>query len=354
MKNIIYIIVLIFAFLPSAAQYHSIPDILEALPESKHGEIYSVGISDSRSEDLELAYEIALLRALSMAVMLQEMTISFVSDYFETRTEEHRWTIITEMTQELGYFKSEAYVDSTMFTVLESDTNTNGEIFILLKYLPKQTEKVNFFVNGEYFRQNCESSQTRSLETMRYLKKDVIWEPNDYDTILVNFTITNQNGNIASKTIYNSIELVPPGFFYRYKDLPKEGFDLLKFNYGTSLTKGAWIAFSEAFIQSAVRISRNYSSRVGTVHDDYDLSGQDALLETIQRSLFRQSYINKLNYSLHGISVHNNLLYPNIRLERGRPPYYCKPLEKPAVPKAEQTVKKQKSSRFLNLFKRKR
>lgn len=341
-----------FVFFPATAQYHSIPDILENLPESKHGEIYSIGISDSRSRDFDLAYEIAVLRALSFAVMLQELTISFVADYFETKTEEHRWTIITEMTQELGYFRSEAYVDSTMFTVLESDTNTNGEIFVLLKYLPKAHGEVNFFVSGEYFRQNCESSQTRSLETMRYLEKEVLWKPNEKDSIRTHFTMTNLNGNITSKTLYDSIELVPPGFFYRYRDLPAEGFNLLKFTYGTSLMKGSWIAYSEAFIQSAVRISRNYNSKVGTVQDDYDLSGQDALLETVQRSLFRQSYINKLNYSLNGISVNNNLLYPNVSLERGRLPYYYKPPEEPVLPEAEQTSKKQKSCWFLNLFKR--
>ena len=351
MRNFIIIISLLAFTNTSFAQNYKLPAWFESLPVSLHGEIYSVGVSDPRSDDMDFALEVAIQRALCFAVLKHETTIHFVADHFETRSEEYRWYILKEKIQEMSRFNASAFIDENSYEVVATEKNENNELFVLLMYKPNKMLKKNYYVKGEYFRQDFEMSNTRSLETIRSLKIETEWQRDKKDTLRTKFLMTNLNGSITSDIFYDTLELKPPGYFYRYFNTCTGSFNLTDFNYGTPLGKGVWVAFQESFIQSCIRISRNYSSKMGTVNDDFDVNRNDEITETTRQRLYRTSCINTLYFCIHRVCVNENHLYPLVSMNDKRS-VYKKPPEINTETQNKDDSPKKRFQWFKNIFRK--
>jgi len=345
MKQFLILFVLCFSFSMLKAQeyvqYYQLPAWAEDLPYSiGNSEIYAIGVSDPRMEDKNLAKEVAIHRAITMAVLLNESTVYYASDYFEKKSEEYRWFVMTEDVQELGKIQASAWVDKSTYEIISSEENTNGETVVLLKYIPTVKQDANFFVTAEYYRQDFEVSNTRAMESVRSIKLSVSWfEGNTKDTIKSFFHMTNWNNSISTEISYKNKDITPPGYSYEYASSIPDTFEIKLYNTSVSLKKGLWIAYIDSYIQSVLRISKNYSSKMGTVYDDYKVNRNDGITEYSIESLSRSSCKNVLNFEYGGMGINKNQLYPRVFMKNERPSYITyKKLE--AIEKEAEKAKK--------------
>lgn len=320
MKQILVFFVFCFSISVLNAQYYELPKWSDDLPYAlKKGEIYAIGISDPRMEDDNFAEEVAIRRALTLAVIQNEVKIYYASDYFEKKSEEYRWFVMKEDVQELGKIKASAHVDSTNYEIVKTEINKNGETIVLLKFMPGVSQDTNFFVTAEYYRQDFEVSNTRAHESIRSIKLTTDWiVSKNTDTLTTFFHMTNFNGSISTEIKHDTTSIVPPGYYYRYAGTLKEGFDIVDYNTSVSMLKGLWIAYIDSFMQSIMKLSKNYSSKMETVGDDYKVNRNDGISETSTESLARSVCINTLTFTYGGMDVHKNFLYPRIFLESKR------------------------------------
>jgi len=353
MKQFLIFFVLCFSFFSLVAQeyvqYYQLPEWAEDLPYSGgSAEIYAIGVSDPRMEDKSLAVEVATQRAIAMAVMLNESTIYYASDYFEKKSEEYRWFVMTEDVQELGKIQASTWVDKNSYQVISTAENTNGETMVLIKFIPSVTTDTNYFVTAEYYRQDFEVSNTRAMESVRSIKFSVSWlEPKTTDTLKSYFHMTNWNGSISTEIKYNNKTVSPPGYSYEYASSIPDTFDIKLYNTSVSLKKGLWIAYIDSYLQSIMKISKNYSVKFGTVNDDYKVNRNDGITEYSIESLSRSSCKNVLSFEYGGMGIHKNQLYPRVSITGERPLYVTyKELEI----RKEETEKKSKKCWFKRLF----
>jgi hypothetical protein len=283
-------------------------------------------------EDEKLAIEIATHRAIALAVLLNEAKIYYTSDYFEKKSEEYRWLVMQENVQEMGKLTGKAFVDTSCYKVLKSEINENGEALVLINYTPSMSQDTNFFVYGEFYRQDFEVSNTRAQESIRSIKLDTKWKQKTLqDTLTSSFQMTNFNGSVSSLMTYNKMEIQVPGYFYQYESTLKEGFVLKDFNTSVNLIKGLWISQIDSFFQSLLKLSKNYSVKIGTVHDDYKVNRDDGISETSTENLARTVCANLLSFEFGGFSISDNCLFPRIFLHNERTPFQvnCNSINQP-------------------------
>jgi len=303
--------------------YYQLPVWAEDLPYSVgNSEIYAIGMSDPRMEDKVLAKEIALHRAIIMAVLLNSSTVYYAADYFEKKSEEYRWFVMTEDVQELGKMQAAGWVDKNSYEILNTDENTNGETVVLIKYIPSIKNDTNFFVSAEYYRQDFEISNTRAMESVRSIKLSVSWlETNKSDTLKSFFHMTNWNNSISTEILYKNNTITPPGYTYEYASSIPDTFDLKLYSNSVSLKKGLWIAYIDSYMQSVIKISKNYNAKFSTVNDDYKVNRDDGITEYSIESLSRISCKNELSFEFGGLGIYKNALYPRVYLINDRIPY---------------------------------
>lgn len=314
MKQILTFFILCISFSALNAQYYVLPDWVEDLPyPAGNNEIYAIGISDPRMTDKTLAKDVAINRAISMAVMFEESQIYYASDYFEKNSEEYRWFVSKQDVEELGKITASAWIDDKSYQVLSTDENTNGETVVLIKYTPSSGQESNFTVTAEYYRKDFEVSNTRALESVRSIKLLSCWKKSaTADTLKSDFSLTNWNNSITTEISYNGKEITPPGFSYEYAPSIPDSFDLKQYNTSVSLKKGLWNAYIDSYFQSIMKISKNYSSKMETVSDDYKVNRDDGISEYSTESLARSVCKNVLSFEFAGMGINKNHLYPRV------------------------------------------
>jgi hypothetical protein len=294
------------------AQYYEIPSWFINIKPTGGKELFVIGISDPRMEN-SVAYELAVNRALQMAVLLNNVCVSNTSDYFESGSEEHRAYIVTETYQELARFDASSAIKS--FRVVEEEVNENGETLVLVAVNfiddPSEAEQMN--VCAEYFRQDFEISNTRAHESIRSISMSSVIKESINPTTLA-YKATNVNGTIVCETIINDSVLPQPGYFYHYYNTLPEDFNITAFQANADLEKGLWYAYLESVMMGMIKISKNRDSKLGTVDDDYLIEYNDEGSDTKQEALSRQVSKNSLFFILQHLGVINNQLYASIRL----------------------------------------
>lgn len=311
-----FVSVLIFITLANgiSAQYYEVPAWFSDFPLSDEASVYAIGISDPRMSDTVLAANIAVHRAVCVAALLHSSKVMYASDYFETKSEEHRTFILTETYQELA--KIEARMSSkevNNYKVLKQERNQNDETIVLIVWYP-DSDKEESMVYAEYFRQDFELSNTRSLESIRSLmlgyRRSV-----ESDRIFSKFKAIHINNDISFEIEFDSIEIRPPGYFYDYRGVSYESLNLNAFNSSTKLEKGLWNAFVEALLNSMIRKTKNFKSQMELVNDIYS-TAQDNTPDNATGSLARQVSRNNMQFRIGSICIddrnmmHLSLLYP--------------------------------------------
>ncbi len=331
MKQILTFFIICLSISAVNAQYYVLPNWAEDLPYPVgNNEIYAIGVSDPRMADKDLAKDVALNRALCMAVMFDKSQVYYASDYFEKKSEEYRWFVSKEDVEELGKINATAWIDDKSFQIINTDINTNGETVILIKYTPSTKQDTNFLVTAEYYRKDFEVSNTRAMESVRSIKLSSTWKkPATIDTLKTYFHLTNWNNSITTEISYAGKEITPPGFSYEYASSIPDSFDLRRYNTSVSLKKGLWNAYIDSYFQSIMKISKNYNSKMETVYDDYKVNRDDGISEYSTESLARSVCKNVLSFELGGIGINKNLLYPRVFLKNERE--YYKPDIGPAA-----------------------
>jgi hypothetical protein len=324
MRQLLIIFIFCFTSTGIFAQYYVLPTWAEDLPYSISGkEIYAIGISDPRMTDKVLAKDVALNRAITMAVMLDESHIYYASDYFEKKSEEYRWFTMKEDVEELGKVHAAAWVDDKSYEILETDENQNGETMVLIKYTPSTKQDSNFIVLAEYYRQDFEVSNTRAMETIRSIKLSSYWKkPESSDTLKSLFHLTNWNNSISTEISYNGTAITPPGYSYEYTPTIADTFNLKTYNSSTNLKKGLWVAYIDTYMQSIMKISKNYNSKMQTVFDDYKVNRDDGINEYSTESLARSTCKNVLNFEYGGMGINKNSLFTRIYIKNDREYYF--------------------------------
>lgn len=323
MKQLLMFFICILFFNLANAQYYKTPEWVKDLPYSvENNEIYAIGISDPRMIDNELAKKIAINRAITMSVLFSACEVNYVSDYFEKQSEEYKWYTVKENVQEFGKLSASAYVDKNSYSVIYSEVNENYETIVLIKLNIVKSDKPNFFVNAEYYCQNFEVNNLRDYESIKNIKLYSDWLlPNNKDSLKTSFFLTNIDSDINCYITYDNIEIKSPGYSYQYYSNLSENFDLKDFNASSNLVKGLWIAYIDSFIQNALKISKNTSSKFKTVSDDYKVNRNDGISEAHLEKLSRISVKNNLSFEYGGFGIYNNFLYPRLYLKSERKIY---------------------------------
>lgn len=291
------------------AQYYETPNWFFNIPENEE-QIFVIGISDPRMED-SVGFNLATLRALQLAVIINETEISYTGDYYGEGEEVNRDYILREIRQDLARFESEGFIKN--YNEIYSWINKNGETIVLLAVEVDNSGKHDEYyrVFGEYFRQDFERSNTRALESVRSisLNSELMLGVNRTKT---NYRATNVNGTIVPETRINDSLIQPVGYFYQYYNTLSQGFDISKYEASSDLQKGLWYAYLESIMLGMIKISKNYSAKMGTVKDNYmvDDTGED----TDKAKFHRQVSKNSLNFCLHNLGVFDNQLYTSLEL----------------------------------------
>jgi len=327
MQRYISVLLLIFITNLSFAQNHQTPDWLQDLPYNTSEYIYAIGFSDPKMSDSILAKNLALNRALAIAVMVNQSQVSYASDFYEAKSEEHRWYITKESFEEFGKIKASAYVNNN-YEIVKSETNSNGELIILLKFFPSQEKGVehNFNIEIEYYSQVFELSNTRALEHFRNIMLNTCWTNlKTKDSLKTYYELSNYNNYINIKESYGTLEIEAPRFHYNYKPSLANKIDFKDFSSYSPLQKGLWQSYLDSYTQSIFNINKNHSSKIGTIQDEFKRSkntydsqqGQGQKTESLTRNTLR----NTLNFELGGIEIYNNYLYNRVYLQNKRPSY---------------------------------
>ncbi|HQL69526.1 MAG TPA: hypothetical protein PLA77_01750 [Bacteroidales bacterium] len=302
MKHIFTILIFITAALAGSAQYYAVPDWFTSFPLSSEQCVYSVGISEPRMEDTVLARTIAINRALSVAALLHDSKISYASDYFETKSEEHRSFIMKETYQELAKIESQMHGTQQRYDVIHCETNDNGETLVLIAWYPEESG-VSARICGEYFRQDYEISNTRSLETIRSLM--LSYEGTDKKNALKSqFKAVNVNNSMSFEIHFDTIEVKPKGYYYTYTGLDKESLNQKAFISDVKLEKGLWNAFIEALYTGMIRKTKNYKSQLELMNDTYS-TAVDNTPDVSKGSLSRQVSRNNMQFRIGSLAVDN-------------------------------------------------
>lgn len=340
--------------LQSWSQNHVLQDWLRDTPYNDNSNcIYSIGVSDPRMTDTDLAKEIAINRAITFAILINESKIFYVSDYYEERSEEYRWFILQEKIEELGKMQSFGYVDDDNFEVIKTEINSNGETCVLLKYFPKLNNKTpNFFINVDYYNQIFEISNTRALEKIRSVRIETSWKPkNKPDSVKSSYHFTNWNNSISNEVIFDGKTIVTPSYYFLYKSSLEDSLCFQSFQSYSALNKGLWLAYVDSYMQSVMLITKNFASKFGTVSDAFNEDRNDIEISGKTESLSRNSSLNILNFELGGMEVFNNNLYLRLYLKNNRTPYLTSAIAK----SNEETMSKSEKKCFLiRLFKKNR
>ena len=324
MKSLLSFLIAVLFAISSFAQYYETPDWFFNIPQGKENKLYSIGISDARMND-SLAHDLAVCRALQMGVIFREVEISYASDYFETDTEKHRTYIVRETYQEMGGFQAHAIIES--FKEVEFEINNNGEAIVLLeiKFAETTSKQNEYQVNVEYFRQDFESSNTRSLESIRFINiSSKGYLPNFPNIKNVNYRATNVNGTIVSETSGNDSMINQAGYFYHYSNTLSNDFNFTVFQTNADLKKGLWYAYTESVLTSMIKLSKNTGSKMLTVDDDFLEVESNNELENKNESLSRQVSKNTMFFVLQHLGIHNNQMYVSLRLPSSPLFYYAK------------------------------
>lgn len=300
------------------SQYHISPSWVKDFNYNAKAEncIYSIGISDPRMSDSILAKDIAITRALIFAVLSNSSEISYTSDYFEKKTEEYRWHILKENIQEFANIKAQTYVDTSNYKILQSFFNTNGEMLVLIKFIPNNIKEANFFVNLEYYKQNYELSNTRSFENISNIKissNQIITANNKKDSITSFFHFLNWNNSISIQSINNSIEIKIPNYFYTYKNNDSI-LNISDYISSSILHKGIYAAYIDSFVQGLIILSKNYKSKFTTISDNYN-TNKDNTTDNSKETLSRHVSKNSLSFSYSGFSIFNNYLHSRLKIK---------------------------------------
>lgn len=322
MKNIVLLILSSLFYFSLFSQYYKIPDWAENLPQSSNYFIYSIGISDPRIKDTELAESIAIQRALCFAVIASKSDVLLISDYFEKKSEEYRWIIMKDNVEELSKIIASGYVDKNNYTVIDKFTNENNEVFVLLKYVHDNSKTPNFFVEAEYYRKEFEVSNTRALESVKNIILKSKWKSSEMkDTLRSSYELVIWNNDITVKNNFNNKTVTSPGFSYEYFSTIPENFEPSLYTGNGSVKKGIWIGYLETMMQSFVIASKNYQSKFASVSDDYKVSRNDGIYETSTESLSRSVSRNNLSFEYAGFGINENRIYTRTYLYGQRPAY---------------------------------
>ncbi|HOE38297.1 MAG TPA: hypothetical protein PLG05_03255 [Bacteroidales bacterium] len=324
MQRYVSVLILSFIINLSFAQNHKTPDWLQDLPYNTNEYIYAIGFSDPKMNDSILAKNLALNRALSIAVMANQSQVSYASDFYEAKSEEHRWYVTKESFEEFGRIKASAYVNNN-YEIVRTEKNSNEELIILLKFFPSQDKNLehNFYTELEYYSQVFELSNTRALEHFRNIILNTCWTNlTTKDSLKTYYEISNYNNYINIKESYGSLEIEAPRFHYNYKASLANKIDFKDFGSYSPLQKGLWQAYLDSYIQSIFHITKNHSSKIGTIQDEFKrhkntpgTKGQKT------ESLTRNTLKNILNFELGGIEIYNNYLYNRVYLQNKRIAY---------------------------------
>lgn len=324
MKHCISIFLISFIINISFAQEYKTPSWLQDLPQNESDCIYAIGFSDPRMSDSVLAKNLALNRALSIAAITKQSKISYVSDFYEAKSEEYRWYFTKESFEEYGKIKASAYINDN-YEIIKTETNSNGEIILLLKLFPSQDINLehNYFIDLEYYNQVFELNNTRSLEYFRNIKLNTLWIKNENkDSLKTYYEISNFNDYINIEEIYDTLEIEAPRFHYTYKSSLENNIDFKDFGSYSSLSKGLWQAYLDSYTQSILLITKNYSSKLGSIQDDFKENRNDSGNNDLKtESLARNTFMNTLSFELGGIEIFNNNLYNRLYLENKRIAY---------------------------------
>lgn len=304
------------------AQYYELPVWVEDLPYSNYDIIYSIGISDPRMKDTALAEKIAINRALCLAVIAGEADVLLTSDLFEKKSEEYRWTIMKDVVEELAKISAKAYVDESLYSIINKHTNANGETLVLLKLNYTKSKTPNFFVAAEYYRKEFEVSNTRAMESVKNIILKSSWKTEKMkDSLKSIYDLTIWNSDITAQIFFDGTEINTPGYSYEYKPSIPDGFDIKMYTANSSAKKGLWMAYTESLMNSFVLLAKNYESKFKTVKDDYKVSRNDGIYEVSNESLSRSVTRNSLKFEYGGFGIYNNRLFSRTYLKDYRQTY---------------------------------
>ncbi|MEA3447255.1 MAG: hypothetical protein U9Q98_02245 [Bacteroidota bacterium] len=321
-------IIMIALGINASAQHYQTPSWVTNIP--LHGEFTAIGISDPRIEDDSLALLQAEMRAKAIIAMLHETDISYTSQYYQVETESHRTYKLNESIEKLGKYKSRLPYNETDFEVISQHKNKNNETILLMAYQDDGKAKSNVLkVTAEYYAKIFETSITRSYR-MAELTKYTIRDSTCDNTKKYDYTWEADGNHFHIVSTVDTTEINMPGYQYRYLNTDT----ITNFaQYGASRNagKGLWEAYLHAFILSISSDSKNYTTKIKNLGDDYDKireSSENYQNDTKQQELSRHITKNRMHFYLHGFRIYNNKLYLHISsplLDQQSPRVYSTP-----------------------------
>ncbi len=313
MAKFYFIIIFLCVFGSHAfAQYYVTPDWVSDIP--LHDEHTAIGISDPRIENDSVASLQAEIRAKAIIAMLNQTDISYTSQYYQDETESHRTYKLNESIEKLGKYQSRLPYNETDFEVISRDTNKNGEIIVLMAYQDDNKEKNKVLnVYAEYYAKIFETSITRAYK-LSELTNFTIRDSTSDHIKMYDYNWKADGNNVYITSTIDTIKYIPPNYKYRYYDTDTIR-DFSRYGASRNAEKGLWGAYLHAFLLSCSSDSKNYTSKIKNLDDNYgnvEENAESLQDDTKQQELSRHITKNRMNFYLHGFRLFNNHLYIHI------------------------------------------
>ncbi len=313
MAKLYFIGIILFVIgLNASAQHYQTPSWVSNSP--LHGEYTAIGISDPRIEDDSLALLQAKVRAKAIIAMLHETDISYTSQYYQDETESHRTYKLNESIEKLGKYTSRLPYNESDFDVVSQYTNKNNETIVLMGYRDDDKAKNKVLnVQAEYYAKIFETSITRAYK-LSEITTFTIRDSSSAGTKVYNYTWEADGKHFHIASTVDTAKIDMPGYQYRYMNTDTIT-DFAQYSASRNTKKGLWEAYMHAFLLSCSSDSKNYTSKIKNLDDDYDVVRENTdnyQNDTKQQELSRHITKNRMHFYLHGFRIFNNNLYIHI------------------------------------------
>lgn len=291
-------------------QYHLLP---ENLPhwffkpsEYSTTSVYALGISEPGMDSVK-AFELAVLRAKSLAILSTGAKIDNISDHFQVVRESE--AVFNEKSRYLDFSRlyNKSLANQGSFKVNKSFYTKYGEAIVLLSYDPsEQAGNDTLAVNGEIMHLSRESYY--SLENTVLCRMDINVSP--YDSVDGNslksrFLLRRRGEHFNISSVYDGDSIGFPFHPYRYTQAiemkPDSTFKL----QSCPLQLGLWNAYINLIFSKISYYNRNLESRVKSSYDYYAMKNQ-GLIRTVSR--------NRLKFGIISLALEENELFLKIEI----------------------------------------
>jgi len=262
-----------------------------------------VGFSDPNMEKNE-AFELAILRAKAMYVLLNSATISNITDDYTNLHESGKYSLYSTKFQDFSLSQANFAYNNSQVTIVDTFYTKYNEGIALIEIdnsISDENKLDTLSIRGEHLQVFIERNfRKEKIEFFNFFIKDNLANSDSLDVISqYNYKRVNRNYDISSIYGDSTINFEERTYNYRTElEFAKDSSDSELNNF--RLTRGLWNGYVSGLLSNITTISKFLSSQVKNSNDFYTLKSE-GLIRTVAR--------NKVSFGFNDFKMYENQFY---------------------------------------------